>query len=68
MSASAVPAWAEQVADQLRQRVDLERDRFTILAGRDYYEQLLPYLSEYRLPTAGLSIGETQQYLDQAVR
>lgn len=66
-SASEVRAWAEETAEQLREHADLDRDRFTILAGSDYYEELLPRLSSYRLPTGGLRPGERQRYLDQTV-
>lgn len=60
--------WADRVLDQLRTVCDPERDRFVILAGRDYYENLLPHLPRASLPLGRLSYGERVAYLKDLVR
>ncbi|HBN83751.1 MAG TPA: hypothetical protein DDZ89_07880 [Clostridiales bacterium] len=39
--------WANYVLSQMRDLFDLEKDTFMILAGRDYYKNLIPSLSHY---------------------
>lgn len=67
MSAGRVRAWATEVCTQLREVADLERDRFIILAGRKYYEELLAHLSHVEIPTEGMKIGETKSFLGSAI-
>lgn len=60
-------AWASKVLDQLQELVAPERDRFVILAGRTYYQDLLPHLPHHEVPTDGMPIGETMRFLSNAV-
>lgn len=48
--------WAEKVISKLKDRTDLEKDDFIILAGQKYYEFLLDYLKKYQLPLEGLTM------------
>ena len=57
--------WANYVLTQMGERFDLERDTFLILAGRRYYQHLLPHLPHAILPLGNLSIGERIAFLQQ---
>ena len=50
--------WAAGVLAQLIQECDLENDKFIILAGEKYREELLPHLANYIIPIKGLSMGK----------
>lgn len=67
MGAEERREWAERVLDQLRERADLEDDRFTVLAGQKYREHLVPHLKWVEVPLEGLRIGEQLQFLTEAV-
>lgn len=56
-------AWADRVYDQLKERSDLKRDRFVILAGKRYRDDLTNRMTHVELPLAGLSIGRQLQFL-----
>ena len=49
--------WANDVLSQMEERFDLEHDTFLILAGRRYYQNLLPRLSHVILPLGNLPMG-----------
>jgi hypothetical protein len=49
--------WADMVISQLKAQFDLGQTQFIILAGKEYYEPLLPCLPHYRLPLRGMSLG-----------
>ena len=57
--------WANYVLTQMGERFDLERDTFLILAGRRYYQHLLPHLPHAILPLGNLPIGERIAFLQQ---
>lgn len=59
--------WAERVVKELRRVSDLERDEFIIIAGRDYYENLLPHLSHFWLPLKGKSLREWAPELERLI-
>lgn len=67
MNADERRAWARQLLDQLRERADLDEDRFTVLAGKKYREYLVPHLARVEVPLEGLGIGEQLQFLSEAV-
>lgn len=50
--------WARKVAEEALKSFAPDQTRFIILAGRDYYEKLLPYFQNYELPLRGMQIGE----------
>jgi hypothetical protein len=59
--------WADRVAEELDEK-GLLSDGVTLVfhAGKDYYEELLPYIdstgASIEIPTEGLSIGEKQAW------
>lgn len=56
-------AWAERVLRQLTEVADLQRDRFTLLAGQRYREHILPHLCRAEVPLHGLPIGKQLSFL-----
>ena len=50
--------WAVKVAEALSAESDLDNDEYVILAGKIYYEKLLPKFKKYRLPLEGVSLFE----------
>jgi len=67
MPVREVKAWTERVLRQLRERADLERDHFTILAGEKYRRYLLPHLRHSCIPMEGLSIGRQLRFLGRGI-
>ena len=63
MPADGRRAWAEGVLSQLGRVCDLRRDQFIILAGRNYYEYLLPGLANVTLPLGNLPLGKRIELL-----
>jgi hypothetical protein len=59
--------WAERVLGQLRKYADLDRDRFTILAGQRYREFLVPSLRNVCVPMQGMRNGKQLRYLKEQV-
>ena len=55
--------WADYVLTQMRERFDLEQDTFLILAGRNYYQHLLPHLPHTDLPLGNLPLGARIAFL-----
>jgi len=50
-------AWALNVLEALRQKADLQSDRFIFLAGYNYRKYLTPHLAHIEVPFEGLSFG-----------
>lgn len=63
---SEIQRWSARVAEQLAAHADLDRDRFSFLAGRKYREHLLPFLKNTDVPMEGLPIGKQLQFLKRA--
>lgn len=55
--------WANYVLNQMRERFNLDHDTFFILAGRRYYQHLLPQLPHATLPLGNLQIGARISFL-----
>jgi len=51
-------AWGKIVLNELGRVSDLEHDEFIVLAGKFYYENLLPHLVHVELPLRGRRQGE----------
>ncbi|MCR5062150.1 MAG: hypothetical protein K6A89_02600 [Treponema sp.] len=58
-------AWAVIVSSQLAKEIDIKNANFIILAGKNYYSNLIPYLNNYSLPLKGLGLGKRLQWLDE---
>jgi len=63
LKAAEIKHWSERVLRSLRKESDLERDRFTILAGDNYRRYLVPHLSKCHIPMEGMTIGKQLQFL-----
>lgn len=57
--------WAESVISQLNGVANLENDRFIILAGKNYYSEIVKTVKNFELPLAGLQMGYRLQWLDE---
>lgn len=55
--------WANNIIASLAKQYDLQNDIFIIYAGLSYRQFLLPALTHYSIPLAGLSIGKQLQKL-----
>jgi len=42
--------WSKNVIDQLSKITNLKRDKFILLAGRNYREFLVPHIANYNIP------------------
>lgn len=60
--------WAKYVLSQLRPKCDIENDEFIILAGKNYYETILPEVKHYSLPLEHLSMGQRMSALEKWLR
>jgi len=49
--------WSRKVIERLSEETSLKNDKFIILAGKNYYEKILPSIYIYELPLLGLGIG-----------
>ena len=48
--------WSQRVLSGLKSEADLERDSFVIIAGKKYYEYLVPHMKNVVLPLKGKGI------------
>jgi hypothetical protein len=62
-----IKEWAQGVLEQLRSKVDLDRDTVIFLAGEKYRRYLVDQIKHYEIPLKGLSIGRQLQYLKRAL-
>lgn len=60
-------AWAADVINSLRQKKDLNKDLFIILAGENYRKYLLPAIKHFEVPLEGLSFGQQLHELKHRV-
>ena len=67
-SLSERKAWARRVTDQLRQVCDISRDTFLILAGKNYYENLIQQLPYTELPLGRLPLGQRMEFLQRQLK
>ena len=58
-------AWAEICLKELNAVCDLAVDKFIILAGKEYYSELIKGLSHVELPLEGLPMGKRLQWYDE---
>ncbi len=57
--------WASKVIGQLKEKADLQKDEFILLAGEKYRENLLPHIKNCEIPFKGLSFGKQLQKLKE---
>ncbi|MCH7588319.1 MAG: hypothetical protein IIC78_09885, partial [Chloroflexi bacterium] len=68
MGNNNVKEWANSVLNQLKKLTDLEKDKFTFLAGSNYRKFLLPSIKHYKIPMQGLGIGKQLQWLSKKIQ
>lgn len=67
MSASDRRKWAQIVLHKLEQVSNIRNTHFTFLGAYKYREHLIPHISNYSTPTAGMGIGKQLQWLKNNV-
>jgi len=62
--------WAKNTLNQIKSKFNILDTEFTILAGKNYYENLEPFLPNVNLPKElkGLPIGKRVQMLNSLVK
>ncbi len=65
MSVDDRKAWSARVLARLGEVCDVDADHFIILAGRHYYEYLLPGLKNVTLPLGNLPLGKRVELLQR---
>lgn len=55
--------WSNRVLVQLTERCDLKLDHFVILAGKYYWQYLVPDMSSHEIPMRNHRIGEKSKFL-----
>jgi cytoplasmic iron level regulating protein YaaA (DUF328/UPF0246 family) len=68
MKAGERQEWAQRVISELRKRCNLEEDRFVVLAGMQYRENVVPHLKHYEIPMEGLGLGKQLQWLERQLQ
>ena len=59
--------WTNKVFAQLKTNCNVNEDEFIILAGKSYYEYLLPMLPSATLPLGNLPMGKRMAYLKDLI-
>ena len=69
MSSKKKTIWGKKVIEKLKQEVDLQKDKFIILAGEDYLKQILPHLklTNVELPLKGQKQGVRLKTLNKEI-
>lgn len=57
--------WASLVLGQLGAKTDLKEDLFVILAGKDYYKDLVRHMRHVELPLDGMDISQRLHHLGE---
>lgn len=60
--------WSEWVLDTLGSVTDITNDDYIIIAGRDYYEHLLPRIKRFWLPLRGKGLFEWAPELERLLK
>jgi len=64
-TADKIREWADKVLSSLRERTDLDKDTFIILAGEKYRKYLVDHLRKYDIPMKGFRIGQQLKWLKE---
>ena len=57
--------WAAPVLEAIKEKVDIEKDKFILLAGKDYIEFLEPHFKNCEVPMRGLQQGDRLKWLNK---
>lgn len=55
--------WTDNVVERLNDVTDIDNDEYIIIAGKNYYEELVKFLRYFTLPLEGMRLGEGNSYL-----
>ena len=61
-------AWGKEVIAQLMEVADVEKDKFVILAGKNYLTPIKTALKYIETPLEGMKIGERLQFLSEQLK
>lgn len=64
-SVPEIRAWAAKLLASLRERTDVTKDTFIILAGEKYRTYLADHLANHDIPMKGLRIGQQLKWLKE---
>lgn len=59
--------WGIEVINQLKMVSDLDNDEFIIIAGKNYYSEIIKSINHYKLPLKGLTLGMRLKKLDEFI-
>jgi hypothetical protein len=62
-----IKEWAEKVVTLIKEKHDLNKDKFIFLCGIKYRKYILPYLKNYKIPLVGLGIGKQLAFLKNEI-
>lgn len=66
MPAADRKKWAQEVLEALKQKTDIDKDEFIILAGKKHFEYVKPALKKCKTPLTELGgIGKQLHWLNQ---
>jgi hypothetical protein len=63
MDKETIQTWSDKVFNDLKSKYDIEKTKFIILAGKNYYSGFIDKLPHIELPLGSLPIGKRVQYL-----
>lgn len=67
MTSEQKAQWSKRVLGQLQSEFDIEEDEFIILAGSEYYINLIPKIKYYTLPLGKRTFGERMSFLKNKI-
>ena len=59
--------WSNNIIQALKIQFNLDTTEFIILAGNNYYKDLIKHMKNYRLPLKGMALGVGNSYLKQII-
>ena len=61
-------AWGNEVITQLKKVANVGKDKFIILAGKNYLTPIKAALKHIETPLEGMKIGERLQFLSEQLK
>ena len=60
--------WGEKVIEELKKVADIKKDKFIILAGKNYVAPIENSLPKLELPLKGKGIGQMLKFLNEKIK